>query len=669
MKPAWPILLCILSGCQAIIGIEDLPPVAIYRVHGIAGGLTEPVALRLELTGAEELLSVTEDGAFSFNLAVPDRSSYVVSIAGESPCIIDNAVGTLTGANGEIALACNGAASLSDILLSGLRAPDLQIAPDVLRYDISISVLQQGISVTPLTADETNQIHIDGMPAMSGSATAELTIGEKRSFLISVEHPSGLRRNYTLTVRRELPPIQIHYLKSSNSDSGDGFGYVVAASGDTIAVGAPFEDSAAKGVNGSQTSNQSEDSGAVYIFRRIGSGWEQEAYIKASNADPGDQFGIDLSLDGDTLAVGAYNEASDANGVGGDESDNTSPQAGAVYIFRRTGTSWQQEAYIKASNSGAYDQFCHPRLSGEQLVVSAFLEDSSSTGIGGSQTNDATPDSGAVYVFRREGSIWRQTAYMKASNTSADDWFGENGWFNGSMLAVDARWEDGGRASSGAEDDESASNSGAVYIFEQSAAGDWMHTSYIKSPHVEADDHFGDALWLWQDYLLVGARYEDSAFIAMDGSESEDLITDSGTAYIFRSIGEEWVPSAYLKASNAGANDWFGDSLQVNADMIVVAAPFEDSASSGINQDQNDNSAIDSGAVYLFQAAANTQWNQVGYIKESNAGAGDWFGEAMALTEDMLLIGARSEDSNARGLDGTQDNNLAPDSGAVYMFY
>src|SRR5499425_2904855 len=156
---------------------------------------------------------------------------------------------------------------------------------------------------------------------------------------------------------------QVTYVKASNTHMGDHFGnggtlegHGVALSGDgnTLAVGAPYESSAAKGINGNQNDNTLYSSGAVYIFVRTNNGWGQQAYIKASNLGQSDKFGfvVCLSQDGSTLAVSAPGEASAAKGVNGDQNDDSIPEAGAVYVFTRTGTTWAQQAYIKASNTG-----------------------------------------------------------------------------------------------------------------------------------------------------------------------------------------------------------------------------------------------------------------------------------------------------------------------------
>ncbi len=128
--------------------------------------------------------------------------------------------------------------------------------------------------------------------------------------------------------------VQQAYAKASNPGANDQFSFQVALDGDTLAVGAWQEDSAATGVNGNQSDNSATDSGAVYVVTRTGGIWSQQAYLKASNTDGNDLFGSAVSLSGDTLVVGSYQEGSAAIGINGDQADNSAPQSGAAYVFR-----------------------------------------------------------------------------------------------------------------------------------------------------------------------------------------------------------------------------------------------------------------------------------------------------------------------------------------------
>jgi hypothetical protein len=191
------------------------------------------------------------------------------------------------------------------------------------------------------------------------------------------------------------------YVKASNTGAFNKFGTSVALSGDTLAVGASEEESAATGVNGDQPNDSALASGAVYVFTRTGGVWSQQAYVKASNTGTNDDFGTSVALSGDILAVGAVVEASAVTGVNGDQANNSAPGSGAVYVFTRTGGVWSQQAYVKASNTGFGDRFGGSvALSGDTLAVGAKGEDSNAIGVAGDQTNNNASESGAVYVYR-----------------------------------------------------------------------------------------------------------------------------------------------------------------------------------------------------------------------------------------------------------------------------
>jgi hypothetical protein len=174
----------------------------------------------------------------------------------------------------------------------------------------------------------------------------------------------------------------------------------VAVAGDTVVVGAYGEDSNATGVNGDQADNSAIQPGAAYVFTRSGTTWTQQAYLKASNAGTNDLFGISVAVAGDTVVVGAYQEDSNATGVNGAQGDNSATDAGAAYVFTRSGTTWTQQAYLKASNTGADDRFgVSVAVAGETVVVGAYFEASNATGVNGNQADNSASFAGAAYVF------------------------------------------------------------------------------------------------------------------------------------------------------------------------------------------------------------------------------------------------------------------------------
>jgi|TARA_B110000902_G_scaffold266241_2_gene353228 hypothetical protein len=409
------------------------------------------------------------------------------------------------------------------------------------------------------------------------------------------------------------------YIKASNTEatgvfgSTDNFGRSVSLSddGNTLAVGANGEASNATDIGGDQTDNSADAAGAVYIFSRTGITWTQQAYVKASNTESFDNFGISISLssNGGTLAVGAPVEDSNATGINGDQTDNSATDAGAVYIFSRTGTAWTQQAYLKASNTETEDLFGgEVSLSGDGniLAVSATSEDSIATGINGDQTDNSAINSGAVYIFSRAVTAWVQQAYIKASNSGARDGFSDISLStDGNTLAVGAAGEDS--SATGINGDQSNNDiftAGAVYIFSRSDTT-WSQQAYIKaSNNMASGQHFGNEVGLSGDgnTLAVGAFREDSNATGINGDQANSSGNDPGAVYAFSRTGDIWVQQAYIKASNTEDNDFFGSGVSLNGDgnTLAVVAAGEDSNANGINGDQADNSADSAGAVYLY---------------------------------------------------------------------
>ncbi len=340
--------------------------------------------------------------------------------------------------------------------------------------------------------------------------------------------------------------------------------------------------------------------------------------LEASNAGANDQFGISVSMsgDGNTLAIGANYEDSTATGVNGAQDDNNSTAAGAV-------------------NSSA---------------------------------------TGAVYVFSRIGGAWSQQAYVKASNTGTEDEFGYSVSLSedGNTLAVGARFEDGSSTGvNGPQIDSTAtSGSGAVYVFSRTN-GVWSQQAYIKASNTGGADRFGTSVSLSANgnTLAVGAWGEDSSSTGVNGTQFND-VSDTGAVYLFRSSSSAWAQQAYIKASNAGSDARFGESVSLSADgnTLAVGASYEDGSSTGVNGAQNSTASSNSGAVYVFRFSSST-WAQQAYVKASNTGAGDQFGDSVDLSDDgnTLAVAAIRESGSSTGVNGA-DNDAASTAGATYVF-
>jgi hypothetical protein len=418
--------------------------------------------------------------------------------------------------------------------------------------------------------------------------------------VVSVKSDSTI----TATFNAGLPPFaQQAYLKASNTGVGDSFGESLALVGDTLVVGADAEASNATGINGNQADNSALNSGAVYVFTRTNGVWTQQAYLKASNTGAGDFFGYDIALSGDTLAVSAYGEASNATGVNGNQADNSASNSGVVYVFTRTNGVWTQQAYIKASNTEAGDVFgfFNIALEGDTLAVGAHGESSSATGVNGNQADNSAPNSGATYAFTRTNGVWTQQAYLKASNAEAGDLFGDTHTLSGDTLAVGAAGE--ASCATGINGDQTNNNcpfAGAVYVYTRTN-GVWTQQAYIKASNTGAGDLFEDYLALSGDTLAVAAQGEASCATGINGDQTNNNCPSAGAVYVLTRTAGVWTQQAYIKASNTNADDNFGESVALSGNTLAVTAFGEASNASGVNGNQSDNSAPNSGAAYVFQ--------------------------------------------------------------------
>lgn len=565
----------------------------------------------------------------------------------------------------------------------------------------------------------------------------------------------------------------ITYLKASNTETNDWFGWSVTISGDgkTMAIGAPAEASNAKGVNGDQTSNSSPTSGAVYVFAKVNGNWQQETYLKASNTEqPGDgvsapipnpnaRFGylVALSTDGNTLAVSAINEDSVSIGVNCDPYNVTyssstanssisqgyvtktrNTDIGAVYVFKRVGAQWSQQAYIKpliayidGYSNLAYGSTLALSGDGKTLAVGTTMDSTQLTGIisangdgsssvafkcldfssssstsssssssstssssvssssssATSSTSSSTPGgtgSGAVYIYSLKETGWIEEAFVKASDAGESDYFGASITlsYDGNSLAVGAPSEDSKDAS--ANNDTTVIDgitynldNGGVYLFGREDSK-WTQKSKIKPSNAQVNQAFGAAVALSADgkTLAVGTPGDKTKTggINTDGSNydpADGSLHNSGAVYIFAKADTSWAQQAYIKAANAIPGSQFGSvvSLSGNGNTLAVGAWIDASQATGINGDQLDTGATNAGAAFIFTRTG-TSWSQKSYVKAPNTNADDRFAHALELDElgESLLIGAHREASNAVGINGDRSNNSAQASGAAYLY-
>jgi len=270
-----------------------------------------------------------------------------------------------------------------------------------------------------------------------------------------------------------------------------------------------------------------------------------------------------------------------------------------------------------------------------------------------------------------------QQAYLKPAavgNTQAGDRFGQSVAVSGDTVVVGASGEDSSTTgvNSTPNDDGTANRSGAAYVFVRNA-GMWTLQAYLKPAAVgttQAGDNFGYSVAVAGDTVVVGAPGEASSTTGVNSTPNESA-TDAGAAYVFVRSAGMWTQQAYLKPAAVGntqAGDFFGISVAVSGDTVIVGAYREDSNTTGVNSTP-DESAGNSGAAYVFVRSAGV-WAQQAYLKPAAVGTTqvfDLFGQSVAVSGNTVVVGAYREDSNTTGVNSTP-NESAPDSGAAYVF-
>jgi len=414
--------------------------------------------------------------------------------------------------------------------------------------------------------------------------------------------------------------------------------------------------------------------------------WTQQAYLKAANSNANQSYGYSTAIDGDTIVVGALSEDSNQTTItnGTTASNDTSMNAaGAAYVYVRNGTSWTQQAYIKAANARASGYFgTSVAISGDTIAVGSYAESSGQTTITngtGTSSDTSAPSAGAVYIYTRTGGAWAQQAYIKASNAGTGDRFGTNIALEGDTLVVGAGFEPSNQTTitngTTASNDNSVPRSGAAYVFNRNG-NMWAQEAYLKPPNTDTEDRFGYSVSISGNTIVATSIWESSNQTTITNgptASADNSASHAGAAYVFVKVGGNWEQQAYLKAANAEANDAYGVSAAISGDTIVVGAYWESSNQTTISNGvlaSNDNSATHAGAAYVYTRTG-SNWSQQAYLKAANALANNWYGYRVAIDGDTLVIGSQQESSNQVTItnDATASSDTsASHAGAAYVY-
>ena len=292
-------------------------------------------------------------------------------------------------------------------------------------------------------------------------------------------------------------------LLGRTTDGFRAFGEAVAVSRDVIVVGAPFDGGDA--------------SGAVYVYARKGNRWIEQARLVPGDSAPNQLFGDAVAVDGNTLVVGAFLDGQRA------------PNAGAVYVFTRTGNTWSQRAKLTASDASEYAFFGSAlAIKGQTVVV-------------------GSPIAQTAYVFSGHKGNWTEQAILHAPDADVSTYtaFGAAVALDGSTIAIGAPM-----------DAPFAPKTGSVYTFKAKAGG-WVQQSKLSASDAAGEDEFGTSVAVEGNRIAVGAPYHDSS--------------NNGALYLFTAQGTRWRETEIITGEPPTA--FLGSSVALTAKTLVGGAP------------------------------------------------------------------------------------------------
>jgi hypothetical protein len=377
-------------------------------------------------------------------------------------------------------------------------------------------------------------------------------------------------------------------LLPADGELEDYFGSAVGISGGIAVVGMPYDD------------DNGDNAGAAYVFLRDWSEWVQAAKLLPTDGEAFDLFGASVAIDqwGDDWAIV----------VGAPRADDNGLNSGAAYLFLGADGYWYQAAKFLAYDGAPENLFgTSVAISGQTIVV----------GVGG--INTVGEYNGSAYVYRFGDGQVRGVAKLVVSDGAEAGLFDVRVAIDGDVVVIGAPY-----------DDENGRESGSAYVFRY-VDGDWVEEAKLLASEGAARDYFGWSLDVAGDTIVVGARGERWYY----GSDPTP-----GAVYVFRYVEGQWVETGKLET---GASDWFGASLSIDGDALVVGAPYDEENGEG------------SGSAYAFRYTG-ANWTQVAKLLPSDGAMWDQFGCAVAVSGDNAVIGA------------LRDDDQAINSGSAYVF-
>lgn len=328
------------------------------------------------------------------------------------------------------------------------------------------------------------------------------------------------------------------------------------------------------------------DQGAAYVFTRSSAGWALQQKLTVSDGNPGDRFGFSVAIWDDTIAVGAF-----LADVAGRES------VGAVYIFKNENGTWVQKQKLVPYDLNNYLQF------GYSLAL-----DYQTLAVGANRASGAVPGAGAVYIYGLSGTTWVLQLKVVAYDGSAEDYFGNSV----------ALWQNTLLVGSPNDDIDANPDQGSAYVFVR-ADGTWSQEQKLTAGDGATSDEFGTAVALIGDTAFVGAPKADISGQA-----------NRGAVYRFNRSSSSWIQQQKITASDGAVDDQFGITVSVYGSILGVGARYADLSGK-----------TDAGAAYLYFMNTSGVWQDEQKLTASTGQAGDEFGNAIAVSNGDIVVGAR----------------------------
>jgi len=334
-------------------------------------------------------------------------------------------------------------------------------------------------------------------------------------------------------------------------------------------------------VGASYDDDSGNNAGAAYIFYNNSGTWVQQSKLIASDGESNDYFGLSLVISGDFAFIGAFRNGNNL---------------GAVYVFENISETWTETAKLTASDGMEGDLFGYSiATEGDYTVICSYNDD----------------NIGAAYVFQNISGTWTETAKLLADDVIEGDNFAHSLSISGDYIIAGAASQDGNDV-----------YTGASYIFYNNA-GTWTQTAKVTASDATAYDYFGNAVSISGDYVAIGAY-----------SDSPNNILGAGSVYIFYNNAGVWEEQSKLIASDAYQYAWFGSSVSISSDNLVVGATGEIFFTPHVE-----------GSAYIFHNNSGT-WTEAAKLLSSDIGTEDEFGYAVYISGDFAIVGGPRNDTN-----------------------